>query len=436
MHPFAHIFFLTAKTGLRVLYSKATLERRSSGKAFDDYVINGCEILGPAFIKIAQFFTNLDPANHSTRAMRTRLYAEVDPLEWNAIEPILHECYGEEWQRLFVEIKKEPCGSGALAQVHKAWLPDGRIIALKIKRPNAERMLVSNIRTFRRLAKIARLFSNETRNQAMVDSIGVVERILINQADFKREADALLRLKLTLLHDTRIFVPEPILALCRDEIVAMDYCSGSLLLNSPECQRAHFVNIGLEALYHMLFKGGFVHCDLHPGNMICLPDGRLALIDTGATHVLSDSVKLAFLHFFWAIYKSDGRKCAEILIATSQSIGKAHQRDRFIEEMEIYVSGFSDLAASEFDVVAFARGLFKIQSANEVVGGTEFVGAVVSLAVYAGVVRAECPNLHFQQIARPHLADIFFEEYARGFKKQADMRAIDRGLSPVPNFEC
>jgi len=169
-------------------------------------------------------------------------------------------------------------------------------------------------------------------------------------------------------------------------------------LASDDRQRA--LHAGLAALYHMIFIDGFVHADLHPGNVFFRRGGECVLLDAGVVARLDGVVRLDFIDFFLGLVTNRGEDCARIIYDNALYRAPISDRAAFEFEVSAAVSQFSTLPASDFEVAAFATALFDIQHRHHIYGGPDFMMAIVALLSYEGIVKRVQPDLDFQTIAR------------------------------------
>jgi len=170
------------------------------------------------------------------------------------------------------------------------------------------------------------------------------------------------------------------------------------VLSHRECEEAALV--GLRMLYQMIFIDGFIHGDLHPGNVFFEPGPLVVLLDFGLMVELRGKVHKDFIDFFYSIVTNDGLECARIVLDTALAVPRGCEIAVFESAVCELVKSHSGLRTDEFEVARFAAALFEIQRRHGIISGTSFMVAILALLVFEGILKQLYPQLHFQSEAR------------------------------------
>jgi ubiquinone biosynthesis protein len=380
---------------------RAVLYRRS-GQLLSAYF----ERLGPTFVKFGQTIsTRTDYLNPEVLAGLRRLQEHASPVAFSEVERGLRAAYGERIARLFPEIDPVALGSGAIAQVHRAVCSDGRIIALKVRKPGVRAQLLLDAQLALAIARqVARL--PMMRNMPVVEAMSDTFAILAAQTDFVREAASMRRLSENFRYVDGIRFPEVIEELCTDSTIAMEYLDDLARVDAPDVgasERRQIAVTGLRALYRMIFDHGFVHADLHPGNVFRGANGRVAMLDAGLVTEVDEATRRDFVAFFFAVVNNHGRECADIVWRTAVARPCDSKRAGFEAEMSDFVATESAKKSGEFEVVGFVHRLLDIQRRHGLRATPAFVTLVFAMAIYDGLCRDLFPGCDFQGEARGYL---------------------------------
>ena len=391
--------------------NRAALYRRS-GHLLSLYF----ERLGPTFVKFGQAIsTRTDYLHPEILAGLQRLQQHASPVAFSEVERGLRAAYGERIATLFLEIDPVALGSGAIAQVHRAVCADGRTVALKVRRAGVRAQLLLDAHLALAIARlIARL--PMMRNTPVVEAMSETFGILTAQTDFPREAASMRRLRENFRYVDGVRFPEVIEELCTDTTIAMEYLDDLARVDAPDVdvsERRQIALTGLRALYRMIFDHGFVHADLHPGNVFRGANGCVAMLDAGLVTEVDEATRQDFVAFFFAVVNNQGCECADIVWRTAVARPCESRHPAFEAEMSDFIATESAKKSGEFEVVGFVHRLLDIQRRHGLRATPAFVTMVFAMAVYDGLCRNLFPGCDFQGEARGYLIAARYRRFAR-----------------------
>ncbi|MEV6908416.1 AarF/UbiB family protein [Amycolatopsis sp. NPDC051071] len=406
------LWVLGGRIALRAFWTVRSLLRK------DDFARHGWSAgtvvaLGPAFVKAAQLLsTRSDVLPPRLCRALSRLYDQVRPMPASQARELVRSRFGAVGTRLV--------GAGSIACVYRVRLPDGRDVAVKVRRPGIDRSLTADLAVFERGARlVARLPG--LRGVPVVEIVSQLTETIRTQLDFEREAESLDGFRAAMAEVGGVTVPAVDRELSTGDLVVMDFVDGLTRLRPQEmgeAERRRAVVTALRAVYRMLFLDGVVHCDLHPGNLYFRGDGTIVILDAGFTVRLSDPAREKFAAFFYCMSQGDGEACADIVLSTAGAAPSADQH-AFRAELAALVTERAGRSAAEFDLVSFATRLFAIQRRHGFYADPQFVFPILSLVVLEGTVREFYPEVDFQREAGPSLVTALMESVlaARGEAK-------------------
>ncbi len=387
--------------------SRALLSRRNPRRAsLGDFLAELCEALGPTFIKGAQILSSRpDLLSPAITAPLARLQDQVAPAPSAAITQTIEQALGGPLSQLFAAFDPVPLASASIAQVHRAELWDGRQVAVKVRRPGARETLGQDLALLRWCGRVlARLPGlSQLPIREMIEELA---QPLEQQLDFAREASNNQRFQRHFHGVERIRLPALVPELSTDAVLTMELLTDlakvdAHALSPADSERA--VLAGLRALYKMIFLDGFIHADLHPGNVFLRAQGELVLLDFGLIAELSAADRRHFVEFFLGMVTNDGQRCAQVVLDTALALPPRFDRAAFVADMVQLIAVHASLKAEAFEVTAFVFQLFAIERRHRIRGSTAFTMTLLSLAVYEGIVKLLCPTLDFQKEARGYL---------------------------------
>lgn len=303
---------LTAFAGALVRRGRPT--RDNVLHAFGRALVAGCGNLGATFIKVGQIAsTRADLLPRPLIEELTRLQDQVPAFPFHAVRETIEADFGRPLEEIFAQFDQRPLAAASVAQVHAATLrATGEKVAVKVRRPEIlERVrldrsiLLFIARALERLVPSIRLISFE---EAMRNFCAAVEE----QIHLSGEADNNRRFTAAFADDPDIHFPEIHREYCSDAVLTMEFIDG---VREADLERAgidplRIARAGLRCVCRMIFLHGFVHADLHPGNMRFQPPGQVILFDLGLVGSLTDEDRLSLVELMFAFATGDGATVA------------------------------------------------------------------------------------------------------------------------------
>jgi ubiquinone biosynthesis protein len=419
----AGILGIVASRGMRLGWNsgRALLTGRSVSAVRRTWLVDTVTELGPAFIKFAQMMsTRPDLISPAVCRALDGLYDDVRPVPLTELAPLLERRLGRGVAEAIVR-SGSAVAAGSIATVYRATLPDGRVVAVKVRRPGIHRVLRRDLALMRRTAGLLAKLP-VFRGVPVVEIVRQLTESVHRQLDLSAERDNLERLRTNLAQLPDLRVPETYPELCHEDIVVMEFIEGLHRVRPEDLSaddRRRTVVTALHAVYQMLFQDGLVHCDLHPGNLYPRPDGSVAIVDAGFTVQLHPRAQDKFASFFHQMTQGNGQLCAEIVLSTATA-GPDSDTEGFCRELRALVERSAGAQAADFDLVGFAGRLFDIQRRYGLYADPQFVFPILSLLVLEGTVRDFAPDLDFQAEAVPFLVQGTLERAVRAW--QATLR--------------
>ncbi|GAA2842612.1 hypothetical protein GCM10010441_78370 [Kitasatospora paracochleata] len=362
--------------------------------------------LGPFYIKVGQLLSTRRDLLSDRLCDRLGTLTDTVPAPpREAVAATLTEAYGPAERWPFREFDWEPVGSGSIATVHRAELSDGRVAAVKVRRPGIVPLMRSDFRLAGAMAGTTRLVPG-LRKLPAEEMLGQIGTAVLTQADLAAERASLERLRANLADASGVRLPEPYAEYSREQVLVMEYLD-DLRDFTPEPytaeERRDAMRRVLHTVYRMLFVDGLVHCDLHPGNLRLNAKGEVVILDAGFVVPLPDRVRRHFGGFFMNMAFGQGRRCAEIVIESAAKVPEGFDRAGFVAAVEELVGESAKVVAGEFNLAAFAPRLFKLQRRYGIYAAAEFAFPLLSLLVIEGMIHSFDPGVDFQGEAVPIL---------------------------------
>jgi ubiquinone biosynthesis protein len=351
--------------------------------------------LGATFVKVGQIMStrpDLFPP-HVIRAL-TKLQDNVGAFPWPHVERTIAGDFGRPCSELFASFDRTPVASASVAQVHRATLLTGELVAVKIVRPGLDELVRFDLAVMKLVAWFVALVP-ALRLLAPVESVEEFGRAIHAQIDLRVEADNNRRFAASFASEPDVRFPKLYPALCSARVITMEFIDGVKVLDAPTKAGADgtkLAQVGFRTLLKMVFDDGFVHADLHPGNLLVDKDGKVVILDLGLTAELDDRDRRAFAQFFGSWAGRDGKVMAR-LMAQLSPLAKVRDFPSYEKEVIEFVGRYHGMALGEMQVATIALDMMNILRRHRVRINPIYTMASVSIAVTEGLGKQLDPKL-------------------------------------------
>jgi ubiquinone biosynthesis protein len=361
--------------------------------------------LGATFVKFGQILsTRPDLLGPGYIEALGRLQDRVAPIPFDAVERVLEAELDARARSQILSIDPAPLAAASVAQVHRAQVDGGREVVLKVQRPAARAQITRDLILLGAGARMLELVPSVR----LLSLTGAVERFgdaMRRQLDFQEEARNNRRFAQNFAHVAHVGVPELVPALCTDRVLTMAFVDG-VRATEPEkvgADRRVIAQRGLEAILQMVFDDGFVHADMHPGNILLSRDGRVTLIDLGLVAEVPDDMRRPWIETFVALSTQDGARAARLLHGYAPSVGTVDYA-AFERDVVAHMATFHGKPLAEIEVSQVLAGMMNILRRHRVQIDPVFTVVNVALLVAEGLGKQLDPDLDLIQLTAPHVA--------------------------------
>jgi len=269
------------------------------------------EELGPTFIKLGQILStrpDLVPPEFITELQK--LQSNVPPFSSDLALEIVKSELGRPIEEIFASFDKVPLAAASLAQVHRATLKDGKVVAVKILRPGLQEVIEPDLEIMRNIATLMERYMEEAK---LIGAVGIVQEFAKNlrrELDLKSEAGNIRRFAHNFEGDPTVHVPDVHTELTTKSLLVMEYING---INASDISRLSdegydltlIARRGVNVAFKSALEHGFFHADRHPGNIVILPGNIICLLDYGMMGTLSSRQRESMARLYAGIINGD-----------------------------------------------------------------------------------------------------------------------------------
>jgi ubiquinone biosynthesis protein len=321
-------------------------------------------------------------------------------------------------------VDEKPVASASVAQVHFAILRDGREAAVKVLRPGIRKVIDEDVALLKSLARLAERLLPEGRRLKPREVVTEFEHTIAGELDLLREASNASLLRRNFADGELLVVPEVYWDYCRRDAMVMQRIDG-IPVDDLAALRAAGIDIpalarrGVEIFYTQVFRDGFFHADMHPGNILVARDGRYCGVDFGIMGTLSDRDRDYLATNMRAFFERDYRRCARAHLDAGWV--PAHTRvDEFESALRAICEPIFDrpLAQIHFGVVLMR--LFEVGRRFGMQVQPQLVLLYKTILQVEGLGRQLDPRLDLRPVAQPILE--------RFMREQSGLRGLVKHL--------
>jgi len=278
------------------------------------------EELGPTYVKVGQIVSSqasVIPSDWEVELVK--LQSNVPPFPDEQVRQIIIEELGAPPEELYATFDPQPFAAASTAQVHRATLRDGTLVAVKVQRPYIAKQMKADIGI---MQNAARVISSRSEYVRSVDLVGMLDQFgegALNELDYTSEAYNAYRLAKNLEAIPGVHIPKVYQELSTSKILTLEFIKGVKASNvaaitRAKLDRAALGRNALQAIVKQLLIDGFFHADPHPGNLLVnLETGVLTFIDTGMVGELNVQQRMNLIQLLIAVSQSDVSGMAQIL---------------------------------------------------------------------------------------------------------------------------
>lgn len=372
-----------------------------------------CTMLGATFIKVGQIAsTRADLLPSQLIQELATLRDQVPPFPFAAVRRTIEADLGAPLESLFAEFDPEPVAAASVAQVHRAVLhasgdgAPGDTVAVKVRRPDIlekvqldRSILLFVARCLERLVPSLRLISLQG---AMRTFCAAVEE----QLHLTNEARNNRRFAANFADDPDVLFPKLYPELCSDSVLTMAFIGGVREdeLEATGIDVRQVVEGGMRCVCRMIFLHGFVHADLHPGNMRFLRDGRVVLLDLGLVGSLVDADRLRTARLLFAFATGDGKTVARLFHENSVHTATPDYA-AYEAEVSALVDDLRCRGLGNVQVTLEIGRIFDILRRHHIQAASHMTMINLALMTAEGLGKRLAPDLSLADEALPYLAE-------------------------------
>ncbi|KJS34205.1 MAG: 2-octaprenylphenol hydroxylase [Rhodospirillaceae bacterium BRH_c57] len=386
--------------------------------------------LGPTFIKLGQALsTRPDLLGEDVTADLTDLQDRLEPFPFAEAKAIIEAEFDEPLESLYSSFDEKPIAAASIAQVHFAVTIEGAPVAVKVLRPGVEEQIRRDIDLFYWMAEVVERTQPMFRRLRPVDTVATFEESVNLEMDLRFEGAAAAEMGENFADDETFRVPGIDWQRTGQKVMTQERVTGI-----PIDERDRIIALGLDpleiitnaanAFFNMVFRDGFFHADLHPGNLFVEENGTIVAVDFGIMGRVDEDNRRFLGEMLVGFLTGDYRRVSEIhfeagWVPADKSVDAFTQAARSIAE-PIFGKPIQDIS-----IARLLGQLFQVTEQFAMETQTQLLLLQKSMLLAEGIGRTLAPQINMWELSQP-----LVEEWMRGtLGPQARVRRAALSLS-------
>jgi ubiquinone biosynthesis protein len=386
------------------------------------------EELGPTFVKLGQILStrpDIIPAPFVQEF--EKLQDNVPSFSFTELVNQIEQELGGTVENLFAEIDPEPLAAASIAQVHRARLPTGEQVVIKVRRPGVVDLVESDISAMMALAELA---ERHISGSEIYDPTGVVRefaRTIRREMDFVREGHTIEKFRDNFSQTKWMYFPRVYWEQSARAVLTLEYVEGIkvsdlTLLERSGLNRKIIAHRGADAFLEMVLDHGFFHGDPHPGNVMILPDNVICLLDYGIVGRLDEELRTFLSDILLAIVNRDVDQVVSLLLFAGDISDNLDIR-ALKRDLSHFIDSYYEIPLKEIEVGRMLMEFIEIITLYSIRIQPDLMLLAKSLVIVEGMGRSLDPAFNMVDHLRP-----FME---RALRQKLSPRRISRDINSV-----
>jgi len=373
--------------------------------------------LGPTFVKFGQLLSTRPDVVPPDIVIELRaLQDNVRPFPFADVRRVVEAELGNTLERLFIDFDPVPVAAASIGQVHRATLPNGQPVAVKVQRPGAARQIESDIVLLHQAARLAR---ERIRALDFIDARQLVDefaRSIRKELDYRLEGRNAQMFHRDFAGAEHVRVPKVFWSYSGTRVLTLEWVEGVQLadldLASMELdERRDLAYRVTETWMTMIFRNGFFHADPHPANILVTPEtGVIGLVDFGSAGKLTDDDMSKLTGLFIDAANENIDQIPRRLADLGVRYPREREDELRTELRELYYRYYG-ASLSEIDPIQAVREGFALIYALNMRLPTRFLLLDRAMATLASVGQELYPDFNVFEVARPYARNLMLERF-------------------------
>lgn len=398
--------WMLSKLGLREhLGRHADLAPSEHGPA---HIREMLEELGPTFVKLGQILsTRPDIIPQPFICELEKLQDNAPTVPINEVLSVIESEFGRRVEDVYLDFTVEPAAAASLAQVHRAILPDGTAVIVKIQRPGIDELVQTDIEILSKRAIFLEDHWDRAKMYGVSDLVDEFALTIREELDFTREGRNTDLLREQLEAEQAIKLPMIYWDLTTRRVLTLEEIYGDKITDyiersEPQAQRTYLADSLAAAFLKQIFVDGFFHADPHPGNILVTPEEQIGLLDCGMVGRLDTENRAGSTRILMAFEQQDTHVMADEIMNLGISLGEVDVR-RFTRDLGKVVRSYYDMPSRSVHMGQLLTRVLNVSVEHRIRLPASYAVLAKVLTNIDGICTQLDPDFNFTAAARSYV---------------------------------
>jgi ubiquinone biosynthesis protein len=392
------------------------------------------EMLGPTYIKLGQVLAlRQDLLPPAITAELKNLLDRLPVVPFPRYLELIVADSRRPIEEMYSWIDPRPIGSASIAQIHRATTREGDSVILKVVKPGIRETLTRDARLLKMLGFLLQRVLPRYQPRRMIAEFVEYTR---REVDLRREADNAETFAAN-FHDLKdVVFPRIYRRYSGQSVLCMQFLDGwkpggPQALTLSEDDKDRLIDLGADSIIRMLFKDGFFHADLHPGNLLILPGPKLGFIDLGMVGRFDQALRRTLLYYYYTLVMGDAENAARYLASVAEPGPGADPVGFRREVTEILHRWNRSANFRDYSLAQLIMHSVNLGAQHRMYFPVEMVLMVKALVTFEGVGQILKPGFDVAAVSQQHASRIFLGQFNPANLVRETMRGAPEVLEAI-----
>ena len=373
------------------------------------------EALGPTFIKLGQILSlRVDVLPKEITDELKNLLERLPALPFERFLELVSDELKQPVDALFSWVEPQPMGSASIGQTHRATTIAGDQVVLKLVKPGIRTTIKQDVILLKILGRMLQIFLSRYQPKRLAAEFG---DYTLREVDLRNEAENAETFAANFKDQPDIVFPGIFRTFSTQSLLVMEYLPGAqpnsaLVQSLGKEEKDRIIDLGASAIIQMLYKDGFFHADLHPGNLLVLPGPKDGFIDLGMVGRFDEELRRTLLYYYYCLVMGDAENAARYLASIAEA-GRGGDRKGFRRDVEEIcrrwqrTSNFEDFSIAQLIMESVGRA-----AKYRMYLPVEMVLMVKAIVTFEAVGHMLEPGFDVAAVSRSYINKIFLNQFS------------------------